>query len=254
MERKTGPETINNAFYDDLGDDWYTSSNHPIALLRAENAIRIPWILNEIEKRFGTAQILDVGCGAGMLTNALAEKGHAVSGIDLSESSLTIAKKRDTTGRVAYQKANAYALPFPDASFNVVCATDVLEHVEIPQKLISEASRVLKPGGIFFFHTFNRNLFSYLLVIKGVEWCVPNAPPRMHVYPLFIKPKELTALCKHSSLEVESLIGLRPCFSLGLWKMAFQRKIPETFSFQFTKSLLTGYCGIASKNGSLSRS
>lgn len=254
MERKTSTKTINNAFYDDLGDDWYTSCNHPIALLRAENKIRIPWILSEINKKFGNANILDIGCGAGMLTNALSQAGHCVFGIDLSESSLAIAKKRDPTGLVMYQKANAYALPFPDSSFEIVCATDVLEHVEMPQKLIAEASRVLKPGGLFFFHTFNRNFFSYLLVIKGVEWCVPNAPPRMHVYPLFIKPKELSAFCKNSSMEIESLIGLRPCFSLGLWKMIFQRKISDYFSFQFTKNLLTGYCGIACKSGSLGRS
>lgn len=247
MERKTGPQTINNAFYDELGDDWYTAFNHPVALLRAENKIRTPWILGEIEKRLGTARVLDVGCGAGMLANALALAGHETAGIDLSEKSLAVAKKRDATGTVVYKQANAYALPFPDASFDVVCATDVLEHVDAPQKLIAESSRVLKKGGLFFFHTFNRNFLSYLLVIKGVEWCVQNAPPHMHVYPLFIKPAELTALCETSSLEVETLLGLRPTFSLSFWKMVFRRRVPPDFSFQFSKSLLTGYCGIAQK-------
>ena len=249
MERQTGSPSINNAFYDDLEEDWYTASNHPIALLRAENAIRTPWILKEIHQRFAAQPIsaLDIGCGAGLLTNVLASAGHSVSGIDLSEKSLETAKRHDKTGRVDYQLANAYSLPFPEASFDVVSATDVLEHVEDPNLLIAEASRVLKKNGFFFFHTFNRNPISYFFIIKGVEWCVSNAPKHMHVYSLFIKPQELTRLCHDWDLSVESLQGLRPVFSRPFFQMLFTRKVPENFTFRFSKSLMTGYCGIAQK-------
>jgi 2-polyprenyl-6-hydroxyphenyl methylase/3-demethylubiquinone-9 3-methyltransferase len=240
---------INNDFYETLEERWYTASDHPIALLRAENAIRTPWILGEIEKRFsGAVSALDIGCGAGLLTNALALKGHKTFGIDLSENSLKVAKSRDVTGTVEYRKANAYELPFENESFDVVCATDVLEHVEKPSKLLFEASRTLKQGGIFFFHTFNRNPLSYILIIKGVDWFVKGAPKNMHVYPLFIRPSELTWMAKAENLRVDSLIGLRPnILSLPFFKLLWTREVPPDFSFQFCKSLATGYCGIAKK-------
>jgi len=249
MERETCTSQINNSFYDELHDLWYTATNHPVALLRAENSVRNPWIIKKVEETFKSpVEILDVGCGAGLLTNALALEGHAVTGIDLSIQSLRVAQKRDVTQKVHYLTANAYNLPFSKKSFDVVCAMDILEHVESPEKLIEEASRVLKPNGLFFFHTFNRNFLSYLLIIKGVDWFVANAPKNMHVYPLFIKPKELTALCKKNSLEVEEMRGFRPCFNRALLQMVFTRKVPHDFSFCFSKNLLTGYSGVAFKN------
>jgi 2-polyprenyl-6-hydroxyphenyl methylase/3-demethylubiquinone-9 3-methyltransferase len=246
---------INNEFYEELLDKWHKAYDHPVALLRAENQIRVPWVLSEIAKYHSqNASLLDIGCGGGFLTNAAQIAGHTVTGIDLSESSLSIAHQLDTTKKVRYIKANAYSLPFPDKSFDVVSAMDVLEHVDNPSLLISEASRVLKKGGLFFFHTFNRNPFSYLLVIKGVEWFVKNTPPNMHIYSLFIKPSELKILCSKHSLQVSSFIGLRPkFFSLPFLQLLLTRKVSPQFSFSFSKSLLTGYSGFAKKettNGS----
>lgn len=236
--------TINNDFYDQLGDGWYSDTNHPIALLRAENAIRVPWIASEISN---PSKVLDIGCGAGFLTNPLAQNGHTVFGIDLSQTSLEIAKKRDATQKVTYEVANAYCLPYSDESFDVVCAMDVLEHVDHPQLLIAEASRVLKKGGQFFFHTFNRNFLSYLMIIKGVEWCVPNTPKNMHVYPLFIKPEELADLLENEQLTIQKVFGFRPKINRPFFKMVFTRKIPVAFEFCFSKNLMTGYCGSARK-------
>jgi 2-polyprenyl-6-hydroxyphenyl methylase/3-demethylubiquinone-9 3-methyltransferase len=248
MERQTGTSQINNAFYDELQDLWYTAHNHPVALLRAENKVRNPWIARTIAQRFLTPiKLLDIGCGAGLLTNALAQEGHCVTGIDLSEQSLKVAAAKDVTKKVTYLHANAYHLPFQDESFDVVCAMDILEHVENPEKLIKEASRVLKPGGLFFFHTFNRNLLSFILIIKGVDLFCQNAPKNMHVYPLFIKPKELETLCKKENLTVRDMRGLRPCFDLALFKMIRTRQVPENFAFRFSKNLATGYCGFANK-------
>lgn len=252
MEKQAGDKAvINNAFYDELQDRWYSANDHPIALLRAENRLRAPWIGEELKRRFGSgAKVLDVGCGGGLLANYLALQGHHVTGIDLSANSLHIAEQKDSTKSVRYLCANAYHLPFSDESFDVVCATDILEHVENPLLLIKEASRVLKKGGRFFFHTFNRNWLSYLVIIKGVEWLVKNSPPRMHVYHLFIKPKELKRLCSGAELEVEQFFGFIPDFGkAAFWKMAFTGVVPEDFSFKFVSSLSTGYCGIAYKNG-----
>lgn len=250
MEKQTGDQAlINNDFYETLCEDWYAAYDHPVALLRAENQIRTPWILAEIEKHFQKpVRLLDIGCGAGLLTNAAAKKGHEVTGIDLSANSLSVAKQHDTTQSVHYECANALDLPFAEGTFDVVTAMDVLEHVEHPDTLIQEASRMLKPNGLFFFHTFNRNLLSYLLVIKGVEWFVRNAPPHMHVYSLFIRPQELQKMCEKHHLIPEKWIGLRP--KIGNWaffKLLSTRVVPPDFQFCFSKSLSTGYCGIARK-------
>ena len=249
MERKKHTKVINNAFYDELDTMWNESNDHPIALLRAENELRNPWIHEVLSASFPhPARILDVGCGGGYLTNFLATKGHFVSGVDLSTQSLEVAAKSDQTGSVKYTRASAYTLPFEEKSFDVVCAMDLLEHVEKPAQVVAEASRVLKKGGLFFFHTFNRNLLSYFMVIKGVDWCFSNAPKNMHVYPLFIKPQELTEICKGHNFEVKEIKGVRPDFSKqAFWKMVLMRKVDENFRFVFTSSLKTGYSGYALK-------
>lgn len=238
---------INNDFYSELGVMWHEGQDHPIALLRSENALRNPWIASVIEEKLKSpSTILDVGCGGGFLTQFLAERGHHVSGVDLSESSLNAARKKDSERLIDYRWGNAYALPFSDNTFDAVCAMDILEHVEEPQRLIEEASRVLKKGGLFFFHTFNRNFLSYFLVIKGVEWCLKNTPPRMHVYPLFLKPEELKALCASSKLITQEFKGVTPVIrSSAFWRLVFQGKIDESFRFTFTSSLKTGYSGYA---------
>ena len=186
MQKPTSHQAvINNEFYDELQERWYTANDHPIALLRHENTVRVPWIQQEIKNRImHPAKVLDIGCGAGFLTNQLAKDNHIITGIDLSPSSLEIARKHDQTKKVSYIQANAYDLAFEDQSFDVVCAMDILEHVHEPQKIIAQASRLLKKDGLFFFHTFNRTLLSYLLIIKGAEWCVPNTPPNIHIRAL----------------------------------------------------------------------
>ncbi len=238
---------INNAFYEDLGDAWYDDQTHPIALLRAENAARNPWILDQIKNRLGESRdVLDIGCGAGFLTNTLAMHGHRVTGIDLSLRSLEIAKKRDSTKKVRYLQLDAFALPFPDQSFDVICAMDFLEHVEMPGQVIRGIARLLRTNGLFFFHTFNRNLLSYFVVIKGVEWCVPNTPANMHVYSYFIKPLELKNWCEQSGLKLQEIHGLSPRMtSLAFWKSLFTRKIDPQLEFHFTSSLKIGYVGLA---------
>ena len=247
MEKQARSQTINNQFYDDLGEDWFNRYDHPIALLRAENELRIPWIKEEVKRHFSSATLLDIGCGAGILTNALSIEGHKVVGIDRSAPSLQIAKNSDQTKRVSYLEADATSLPFAASTFDVVTALDVLEHVEDPSSLIREASRVLKPEGLFFFHTFNRNFLSYLVIIKGVEWFVKNTPASMHCFNLFITPEELASFCGREHLEIRTWRGMRPKISPPFFKMLATRKVPNNLAFCFTSSLRTGYCGMAIK-------
>lgn len=238
---------VNNAFYNDLGEAWYEDHSHPIALLRAENAVRNPWILERIRSMSSASlDILDIGCGAGFLTNTLASEGHRVKGIDLSEKSLLIAQKRDLSKSVEYMQLDAFALPFPEKSFDVICAMDFLEHIERPEQIIQKVANLLKPGGLFFFHTFNRNPLSWLIVIKGVEWCVPNTPANMHLYSYFIKPAELTNWCQQSGLFINEMRGLVPRISSkAFWSSLLTRKIGKDFQFKFSSNLTTGYVGIA---------
>jgi 2-polyprenyl-6-hydroxyphenyl methylase/3-demethylubiquinone-9 3-methyltransferase len=239
-------ETVDNSIYETLGDKWYTTYEDPVALLRAESIAKTPWVLEKIIASNGHT-ILDIGCGGGFLSNALALNGFKVTGIDLSPMSLQIAADHDLSGNVDYQVADAYHLPFANESFDVITAMDFLEHIEDPSRVISEASRVLRPGGIFIFHTFNRNIFSWLVIIKFVEWLVKNTPKNMHVIRLFIKPKELTEICRNSRMLVQEMTGIRPVVSSIPLKNLCSGIVPESMRFKLTKSLLLSYMGVARK-------
>lgn len=243
-------QKINNEVYNNYGDRWYTADDDPVALLRAESKAKNPWIIEKIKSHHSLSEVtkvLDVGCGAGFLTNDLARVGLHVTGVDLSAESLNVAKKYDATKKVQYLMADAYQLPFADKSFEVVTALDFLEHVERPQEIIKEFSRVLKPGGIFIFHTFNRNLLSYFIIIKLVEWLVKNTPKNMHVINLFIKPSELKQYSLNANMKVISLVGLRPVLSSIPFKNFFSGIVPKSLEFTYTKSLFLSYMGMAVK-------
>ena len=239
---------VDNSIYDNYGHQWYTAVDDPIALLRAENKVKSPWIMERIQK---PSAILDVGCGAGFLTNELALAGHQVTGVDLSESSVSVAALYDKTKTVTYKVADAYKLPFDDASFDVVCAMDFLEHVEDPARAIKEFSRVLKPGGKFFYHTFNRNFIAWFVIIKLVEWLIPKTPKNMHVLRLFIKPRELTLFCEQANLQNQELIGIKPVFSSIPISKIFSGRVPPEMRFELTPSLLTSFMGVAVKTNNL---
>jgi 2-polyprenyl-6-hydroxyphenyl methylase/3-demethylubiquinone-9 3-methyltransferase len=252
MAPTRSPHTVNNAFYDALGERWYDAQDDPVALLRAEASCRGPWIDGEIAGRFHgqKVRVLDVGCGAGFLSNRLAERGHLVTGVDASEGSLAAAARHDATQSVRYTIGDARRLFFADASFDVVCAMDFLEHVDEPALVIAEASRVLAPGGLFFFHTFNRNWLSWLVVIKGVEWFVKNTPRDLHTLRLFLKPDEVRAMCAICNMDVREIRGLEPVvLSPAFLRLLVTGTVPKNFRFQFTRSTRLGYSGLGTKGG-----
>jgi len=240
---------INTEIYDELGENWYEAQDNPVALLRAESRFRNPWVLSKIREKFkgGDLKLLDVGCGAGFLSNYMASNGLQVTGVDMSESSLKTAQHFDKTKTARYIFADAHSLPFNESEFDVVCAMDFLEHVERPELVVAQVSRVLKPGGVFFFYTFNRNWISRLVVIKGVEWFVKNTPPHLHVYEMFVKPKEMLDACRKNALLPGELQGMRPVISRAFFKMLRTGSVPPDFSFKFTSSTLISYLGYAYK-------
>jgi 2-polyprenyl-6-hydroxyphenyl methylase/3-demethylubiquinone-9 3-methyltransferase len=240
---------INNDVYDELGERWYGANDDPVALLRAESRLRNPWVSSHLLERHGCcSRVLDLGCGGGFLSNALARDGFKVLGLDASEASLAVARRHDETSSVHYVVGDALSLPYPAASFDAVCAMDFLEHVEDKSTVIAEAARVLRPHGTFFFHTFNRNLLAWLVVIKGVEWFVKNTPPNMHLLRLFVKPAELCAMCERSDLRVVDLHGSTPdVWSEAFVRMLATRVVPPDFRFKVTRSTLLGYTGFAER-------
>ncbi len=239
---------VNNRVYDSLGERWYRADDDPIALLRAESKLRNPWIAKELARSFPSgAEVLDIGCGGGFLSNYLAAQGHRVVGLDASRDALDVARLYDESGLVRYEQGDALNLPFADASFEAVCAMDFLEHVERPERVIEEAARVLKPSGLFFFHTFNRSFLAWLIVIKGVEWFVRNTPRNLHVLRLFLKPAEVRAACAKHGLCAVELRGVRPAFGLAFWKLLLTRRVFPDFGFKFTRSVGLGFSGVASK-------
>ncbi len=239
-------QAVNNGFYDVLGERWFTAQDDPVALLRAEGVAKQAWVETRLRERLGSSpqSILDVGCGAGFLARHLAESGHKVQGVDYSLPSLRAARKR--TASVLYHRSDALRLPFRDGAFDVVCAMDFLEHVENPKAVVAEAARVLRPGGLFFFHTFNRNFLAWLIIIKGVEWFVRNTPPHMHVLRLFIKPGELEDYCRAAGMETRAWTGVRPdILRPAFWRMLRTGVVPPDFRFVLTPSLKLSYLGVA---------
>jgi 2-polyprenyl-6-hydroxyphenyl methylase/3-demethylubiquinone-9 3-methyltransferase len=238
---------VNNRIYESLGARWYEAADDPVALLRAEAALHVPWVAARLPP---ASRVLDVGCGAGFLSNALAARGHAVHGIDVAADGLRVARGRSAGPRgAAYVRGDALRLPFATRSFDAVCALDFLEHVDQPQRVVAEAARVLRPGGAFFFHTFNRNPLAWLVVIKGVEWFVKNTPPDMHVLRLFVKPRELGRMCRAVGLEMAELVGSRPTVDAAFWRMLRTRVVPKELTFRFTRSTALSYVGMARRAG-----
>ncbi len=241
---------VNNAIYSTLGDRWYTAQDDPVALLRAESRARNPWILKHIQslgREPESVHVLDVGCGAGFCTGPLAKQGYAVTGLDFSASALEVARANDDTGKIKYVEGDALKLPFADGSFDVVISMDVLEHVAPVSKAVEEASRVLKPGGLFLYYTFNRNFFAWLILIKGVEWVVRNTPAHLHVYKYLVKPSELAGYLRDSGMQVGEHMGLRPKLGKPFFKMLTSGVVPTDLEFKLTKSLWLGYLGRAEK-------
>jgi len=242
-------ETVNNEFYGDLKDRWYLAEDDPVALLRAEAQWRNPWLEAVVDRYFPSAKVklLDIGCGAGFLTNPLAMAGHEVTGLDASPGALETARRWDKTKSVRYLEGDALQLPFAENSFDVVSLMDFLEHIPNPQDAIREAARILAPGGLIFYHTFNRNPFSWLIAIKGVEWFVKNTPPKMHILKWFIKPRELRNYLEEANLTFCEELGSRPVLNGAFFRMLVTGRVGSEFRFTRTDRLWMGYLGFAQK-------
>jgi 2-polyprenyl-6-hydroxyphenyl methylase/3-demethylubiquinone-9 3-methyltransferase len=156
-------------------------------------------------------KILDVGCGGGILSEGLAERGAVVTGIDLAEKSLKVAKLHlfESGLTVDYQNipVEQLAEQHPE-SFDVVTCMEMLEHVPSPASIVAACARLVKPGGWIFFSTLNRNPKSYLLAVVGAEYVLNMLPRGTHDYKKFIKPSELARMTRSAGLDTVALTGM----------------------------------------------
>ena len=239
---------VNNAFYDDLGDRWFEGGDHAVALLRAEGALKREYLRGAFA-RHGIApgaRVLDVACGAGLIALPLAEDGYRVDGVDLSEGSLEVARQR-APANATFRVGDATSLDAPDASYDAVLLFDMLEHVEDPARVMAEAGRVVRPGGVVLFNTFNQTPLSWLVAVHGFRFVVREAPDHIHVWRLFIAPSTLAEYAERAGLAVEETVGVRPRLDRAFFRSVRQRRLDPDFRFTQTRSQAVGYMGTAVK-------
>jgi len=156
-------------------------------------------------------RVVDVGCGGGILAEAMAQRGARVTGIDLADKPLKVAQLHllESGLEVDYRlmAAEALALESP-GGFGVVTCMELLEHVPVPAATVRACADLAEPGGRVFFSTINRNLKSYLLAVVSAEYVLKLLPRGTHDYARFIRPSELSAMCRAAGLQVAGVTGM----------------------------------------------
>ncbi len=197
------------AKFSDLAHRWWDLQGE-FRPLHQINPLRLDWI-SRICPLAGQ-QVLDVGCGGGILADAMAQKGAAVLGIDLAAKALKVAQLHALevqTPNLTYREISAEALAQAQpGSFDVVTCMEMLEHVPDPASVVNACAALVKPGGWVFFSTINRNLKSFLFAIAGAEYVLNLIPRGTHEYAKLIKPSELARYCRSAGLELEQTRGL----------------------------------------------
>jgi 2-polyprenyl-6-hydroxyphenyl methylase/3-demethylubiquinone-9 3-methyltransferase len=196
------------AKFEKMASRWW-DRNSEFKPLHDINPLRANWI----DKLAPVAEqkVLDVGCGGGILCEAMAQRGAYVTGIDMGEAPLAVGElhKLESGVEVDYQKSTAedFAQSHPE-QFDVVTCLEMLEHVPDPGSVVRACAAMTKPGGTVFFSTINRNPKAYLLAIIGVEYVLRMLPKGTHEYGKFIRPAELGQWIREAGLELDQMTGL----------------------------------------------
>lgn len=194
--------------FSDLAHRWWDTSSE-FRPLHEINPLRLDWI--DALASLAGKKVLDIGCGGGVLAEGMASRGADVTGIDLSEKVLNVARLHlyESGLKVDYQQIATEALAETHMGrFDIVTCMEVLEHVPDPASTIAACAKLVKPGGQVFFATLNRNPKSYLFAIVGAEYMLKLLPRGTHDYSKFIKPSELARFCRDAGLSPATLRGL----------------------------------------------
>lgn len=196
------------AKFDALASRWWDPEGD-FKPLHQINPLRLDWIRRHAKLR--GARAIDIGCGGGILAEAMAIAGAAVTGIDMAEKPLAVARlhQQESQTNVDYRHQSAEELAASEAgTFDVVTCLEMLEHVPDPAQVVAACAELVKPGGDVFFSTINRNPKSFVFAIVGAEYILKLLPAGTHEYEKFIRPSELEAWARHTGLEHKASIGM----------------------------------------------
>ncbi|MBM3387343.1 MAG: bifunctional 2-polyprenyl-6-hydroxyphenol methylase/3-demethylubiquinol 3-O-methyltransferase UbiG [Betaproteobacteria bacterium] len=197
------------AKFSELAHRWWDPESE-FGPLHQINPLRLEWIHGQAP--LNGQKVVDVGCGGGILADAMARKGASVLGIDLASKSLKVAQlhalEAGTSG-VQYREVSAEALAIEaPGQFDVVTCMEMLEHVPDPASVVQACARMVKPGGWVFFSTINRNPKSFVFVVVGAEYVLKLLPKGTHEYARMIKPCELGQWARDAGLEMQGFKGM----------------------------------------------
>lgn len=196
------------AKFEALASRWWDPASE-FKPLHEINPLRLNYI--DLRSPLPGKNVLDVGCGGGLLSEGMAQRGAIVTGIDMGQAPLTVAKLHllESGQTVNYQRSTAedFALQHAD-SFDIVTCLEMLEHVPDPSAVIAACARLIKPGGHVYFSTINRNPKSFLFAIVGAEYLLNMLPKGTHEYEKFIRPGEMGEWARHAGLTVQDISGM----------------------------------------------
>lgn len=209
MDKTINADPAELAKFSELAHRWWDPESE-FRPLHQINPLRLEWIDRQVP--LAGCRVVDVGCGGGILSDAMARKGADVLGIDLASKALKVAQLHALeaqTPRVTYREVSAEALAEEmPGQFDVVTCMEMLEHVPDPGSVVRACATLVKPGGWVFFSTLNRNPKSFLFAIVGAEYVLQLLPKGTHEYAKFIKPSELAGHCRGAGLELQGSRGL----------------------------------------------
>jgi 2-polyprenyl-6-hydroxyphenyl methylase/3-demethylubiquinone-9 3-methyltransferase len=200
------------------------------------NPLRANWISGKVN--LADKKVLDIGCGGGILTEALAQRGATVYGIDMAKASIAVAElhKKESKLEINYECTSAEKLASEKpGEFDIVTCLEVLEHVPDPEAIISACKTLLKPTGDVFLSTINRNPKAYLFAIIGAEYVLNLLPRGTHDYQKSICPSELASWCRANDLSLREQIGLG--YNIFTKKYSLQKNIDVNYLAHYAPSL-----------------